>query len=264
MWPAFTAELPDASFEPVHAGGVPAEWIRYPDADTSRVILYLHGGGYSLGSIATHRKLAGHIARAAGSTALVIDYRLAPEHPFPAGLDDAVTAYQWLLAEGFRASDVAIAGDSAGGGLTVATAIRLRDERVELPDALVTLSPWTDLAHTGESLETNREKDLLLTSGDNTGVEWYLGGGHADEKHPLVSPLYADLDGLPRLLVQVGSDEILLDDSRRLAERADAAGVDVTIEIWDEMQHVFQMGVGNMPESTEAVAKIGAWLLSNR
>jgi monoterpene epsilon-lactone hydrolase len=259
LWPSFSSE-PDAIYEPVDAGGIPAEWLRPTGADGSRVVLYLHGGGYMQGSIVSHRKLATHIAAACGRTGLIIDYRLAPENPFPAGLDDAATAYKWLLAQGIAAGNIAVAGDSAGGGLTLALALRLRDEGVELPGALVCISPWTDLASTGDSIVTNKEVDLLIDPGESDAVSWYLGDGGADMKDPLVSPFYADYTGLPRLLIQVGGHEVLLDDSTRVAEKAEAAGVDVTLEIWPEMQHVFQMVYGTIPEATDAVGKIGAWV----
>jgi len=265
MWPAFTADVEEATYQPVDAGGVPAEWIRLPGADDQKVLFYLHGGGYTIGSIVTHRKLAAHIARAAGTSGLVVDYRLAPENPFPAGLDDAVTAFEWLLAQGVEADDVVLAGDSAGGGLALATAVRLRDEGRPSPGAIVALSPWTDLAMTGDSIVTKREVDVLIRLADDgldPEVGFYVGGesSDVDAKHPLVSPLYADLAGLPRMLVQVGTDEVLLDDSTRLAARAEQAGVPVTLEVWPEMIHVFQMGAGRLPEATEAVARIGAWL----
>ncbi|MGH9171167.1 MAG: alpha/beta hydrolase [Acidimicrobiales bacterium] len=259
MWPAFTAE-PDATFETADVGDVPAEWIRPAGCDPSRVVLYLHGGGYVQGSIASHRKLAAHISAACRSTGLIIDYRLAPEHPFPAGLDDAMTAYHWLLERGIKSKDIVVAGDSAGGGLALALALNLRDQGMELPGALVCLSPWTDLASTGDSIETNRSLDVFIEPGESEAVAWYLGDGGADVKDPLVSPLYADYSGMPRLLIQVGSHEVLLDDSTRVAEKAKAAGVDVTIEVWPEMQHVFQMVVGTIPEAGEAVAQIGTWL----
>ncbi len=261
MWPAFSAEI-EASYERVGADGVPAEWIVPPLVHSSHVVLYLHGGGYCLGSIATHRKLAAHIATAAGCRGLIIDYRLAPEHPFPAGLDDAVTAYKWLLSQGVAPADIAVAGDSAGGGLTLATAIRLRDEGTALPEALVCLSPWTDLAMTGDSIMINVDNDFLIDPSDDRPGRWYLSAGEADAKHPLVSPLRADLHGLPRMLIQVGSHEVLLDDSIRLAESAETAGVEVCLEVWPAMQHVFQMVVGMVPEATEAVQRIGEWLRS--
>jgi acetyl esterase/lipase len=248
------------TYQPVDAGGVPAEWTVPAGADPDRVLLYLHGGGYTIGSIASHRKLVGHLAKAAGVRALSVEYRLAPEHPFPAGLDDAVTAFSWLLESGYGASHIGVGGDSAGGGLALATALALRERGLPAPGALVLLSPWTDLASTGASIGGNVGKDLLLRpiQADDPGIGWYVGDN--DVKNPLISPLYADLAGLPPLIVHVGSSELLLDDSTRLAERASAAGSDVTIEVWPEMQHVFQIAAGNVPESDSSVAKLGGWL----
>jgi epsilon-lactone hydrolase len=259
-WTIVTGEPEGVTYQPVDAGGVPAEWTMPAAADPDRVLLYLHGGGYSVGSIASHRKLVGHLAKAAGVRALSVEYRLAPEHPFPAGLDDAVTAFSWLLESGYGASHIGVGGDSAGGGLALATALALRERGLPAPGALVLLSPWTDLASTGASIEGNVGKDLMLRriEGDDPGIGWYVGDN--DVKNPLVSPLYADFAGLPPLIVHVGGSELLLDDSTRLAERASAAGCEVTIEVWPEMQHVFQIAAGNVPESDSSVAKLGAWL----
>ncbi len=260
IWPLLTAELEGATYNPLTVAGRAAEWVVPPGLDDApAVILYLHGGGYTLGSLTTHRKLVAHIAAAAARRALIVDYRLAPEHPFPAGLEDAVASYQWLLASGHRAADIAIGGDSAGGGLALATALSLRDAGEVMPGALVLLSPWTDLALTGETLITNADLDPLIEADEAEGISDYTGPDY-DVKHPLISPLYADLSGLPRMLIQVGSDEVLLSDSTRIADNAELVGVDCTIEVWEGMFHVFQMPVGNMPEANEAVAKIGAWL----
>jgi acetyl esterase/lipase len=259
-WTIVTGEPEGVTYQPVDAGGVPAEWTMPAGADPDRVLLYLHGGGYSVGSIASHRKLVGHLAKAAGVRALSVEYRLAPEHPFPAGLDDAVTAFSWLLESGYGASHIGVGGDSAGGGLALATALALRERGLPAPGALVLLSPWTDLASTGASIEGNVGKDLMLRriEGDDPGIGWYVGDN--DVKNPLISPLYADFAGLPPFIVHVGGSELLLDDSTRLAERASAAGCEVTIEVWPEMQHVFQIAAGNVPESDSSVAKLGAWL----
>jgi acetyl esterase/lipase len=259
-WTIVTGEPEGVTYQPVDAGGVLAEWTVPARADPDRVLLYLHGGGYSVGSIASHRKLVGHLAKAAGVRALSVEYRLAPEHPFPAGLDDAVTAFSWLLESGYGASHIGVGGDSAGGGLALATALALRERGLPAPGALVLLSPWTDLASTGASIEGNVGKDLMLRriEGDDPGIGWYVGDN--DVKNPLISPLYADFAGLPPLIVHVGGSELLLDDSTRLAERASAAGCEVTIEVWPEMQHVFQIAAGNVPESDSSVAKLGAWL----
>src|SRR5438552_1164232 len=206
----------DASVEAVDAGGVPAEQVTVAGADGTRTILYLHGGGYCIGSPRTHREFAARLARAADATVVLIDYRLAPEHPFPAAAEDATAAYRWLLGRGQAPARLVVAGDSAGGGLTVATLVSLRDQGVVLPAAAVCLSPWVDLEASGESMTTKAGADPLI---DREGLDQmaahYLGG--ADARTPLASPLYADLAGLPPVLIQVGTAEVLLDDAVRLA-----------------------------------------------
>ncbi len=249
----------DLRREPVDAGGVPAEWISTPGADTGTVVYYLHGGGYTIGSINTHREMVSRIARAANARALAIDYRMAPEHPFPAAVDDAVAAYRWLLSTGVAPERIVIAGDSAGGGLTVATLLALRDAGDPLPAGAVCISPWTDLAITGESMDTRADVDPMITKADTmAGAQQYLAG--ADPRNPLASPLYGDLSGLPHLLVQVGGSETLLDDATRLAERARAAGVDVTLETWEEMIHVWHFFAFILPEAQQAIDRIGQFI----
>ncbi len=241
------------------AGGVPAEWVIPPNAAEGAVLLYLHGGGYIIGSPATHRDLVSRIAQAGGLRALVPDYRLAPEHPFPAAVEDATAAYRWLLQSGFPAEQIAIAGDSAGGGLTVATLVSLRDAGVPLPAAAVLLSPWTDLALTGVSVLARSAVDPMLDrAGLEQGSRLYRGG--EDAYHPLVSPLYAALNGLPPLLIQVGGREVLLHDSTRLAERARAAGVEVTLQLEPDMWHVWQALARYMPEGQAAIDEIGRFI----
>ena len=243
----------------VAAGGVPAEWVVAPEADEDRVILYLHGGGYSLGSLDSHRRLVAQLSTEAKARMLNVDYRLAPEHPFPAAVDDAVAAYRWLLGQGVRADRVAISGDSAGGGLTLATLLALRDAGDSLPAAAVPLSPWADLEGTGESMRTRAGVDLMIQP-DRLKETADLYANGADLRQPQLSPLHGDYTGLPPLLIQVGDAEVLLDDATRVAAIAEAAGVDVTLEVWDEMPHVFQAFVGLLPEADQAVARIGAWL----
>jgi len=250
---------PGTRLEPVRAGGVPAEWIAAPGADDSRTVLYLHGGGYVIGSIVTHRCLVAGIAAASGCRALALDYRLAPEHAFPAAVDDATAAYRWLLEQGTVPSRVVIAGDSAGGGLTIATLLALRDAGTPLPAAGVCLSPWVDLEGTGDSLRTRADQDpMVRADGLHSMARMYLAG--ADPRAPLASPVHADLRGLPPLLIQVGDAETLLDDSTRLAARAKAAGVDVELEVWPEMVHVFQAFAPMLPEGRDAIARIGAYV----
>lgn len=250
---------PDVRCEAVVARGVPGEWIVPPGAEESRVLLYLHGGGYVIGSVNTHRDMVSRIARAAQARALAIDYRLAPEHPFPAAVEDATAAYRWLLASGVSAERIVIAGDSAGGGLTLATLLALRDAGDLLPAAAVCISPWTDLAVTGESMDTKADVDPMIRKAEAIeGAKLYLAG--ADPRTPLASPLYADLSGLPHLLIQVGTHETLLDDSVRLAERARAAGVDVTLEEWEEMIHVWHFFAFILPEAQQAIDRIGQFV----
>ena len=237
--------------------GVPCEWVATPNAGDP-VVLYFHGGGYVMGSAATHREMASRIARAATGRVLLADYRLAPEHPFPAALEDAVAIYRGLTAD-IAPERIVIAGDSAGGGLTLATLVALRDRGLPLPAGAVTLSAWSDLAQTGESMVTrdaldpsvHRELCQLM-------ADTYLAGG--DPRDPLASPLYADLAGLPPLLMQVGTREVLMDDTTRVTERARAAGVDVTVEEYDDMFHVFQLMAFLLPEGQEAIDAIGAFV----
>ncbi len=249
----------DVEREPVDAGDVAAEWIAAPGAGAQPVIYYLHGGGYVIGSINTHRELISRLSRAAGARALAIDYRLAPENPFPAAVEDATSAYRWLLSTGVDPAQVVIAGDSAGGGLTVATLVALRDAGEPLPAAAVCLSPWVDMEALGESMTTNAEVDPMIQREEVLeGAKAYLGG--AEPRTPLAAPLYADPSELPPLLIQVGSSETLLDDSTRLAERAKSAGVDVTLEVWDEMIHVFQFMAAMLPEGQHAINRIGEFI----
>lgn len=249
----------DVRCEPVDAGGVAAEWIAAPGGDAGRVIYYLHGGGYSMGSVKTHREMISRLSRAAGARALAIDYRLAPEDPFPAAVEDSLAAYRWLLSTGADPAQLVVAGDSAGGGLTVATLVALRDAGDPLPAAAVCLSPWVDMEGLGESMITKAEIDPMAQREDLLeAAKTYL--GDADPRTPLAAPLYADLAALPPLLIQVGGAETLLDDSTRLAERAKAADVDVTLEVWDDMIHVWQVFAAVLPEGQQAIDRIGEFI----
>src|SRR5579862_7946428 len=252
----------DIKREPVTANGVKAEWVSAPDADAGRAILYLHGGGYVIGSINTHRSLAGRLSRAAKARVLVIDYRLAPEHPFPAAVDDSVAAYRWMLAQGLKPSRIAVAGDSAGGGLTVATLVAIRDAKLASPGAGVCLSPWTDLEGVGDSMKSRASIDpMVQRDGLLEMAAHYLAG--QNPRSPLAAPLYADLTGLPPLLIQVGTAETLFDDSTRLAERARKAGVKVTLEPFENMIHVFQVFAPMLDEGQQAIDKIGEFVRAN-
>ena len=253
---------PDVKCEPVNAGGVKSEWVTAPGADAGRAVLYLHGGGYVIGSINTHRDLASRISRAAKARVLLIDYRLAPEHPFPAAVEDSVAAYRWMLAQGLKPSRIAVAGDSAGGGLTVATLVAIRDAKLAIPAAGVCLSPWIDLEALGDSMKSKASVDpMVQKEGLLEMAAHYLNG--QDARSPLAAPLYADLAGLPPLLVQVGTAETLLDDSTRLAERARKAGVKVTLEPFENMIHVFQVFAPMLDEAQQAIDKIGEFVRAN-
>ena len=249
---------PDVAIEVVKAPERAAEWLTPPGVRNDAVVLYFHGGGYAIGSPRSHRHLAAAIARAAGTRALLLDYRLAPENPFPAALDDAVAAYQWLLARGIAPGRIVLGGDSAGGGLTVATLLALRDRGVPRPAGGVCISPWVDLTCSGASYLTKAAADPIVTrDGVEAMAQAYAGDG--DRKAALVSPLYADLRGLPPLLVHVGSDEVLLDDAIGLGARARAAGVDVTVEEWPQMVHVWHWFLPILDEAEKAIAGIGAF-----
>ncbi len=248
----------DVSCEPDMAGRVPVEWIATPGVEPARVVFYLHGGGYALGSINTHRHMMQRIARATEARVLGVDYRLAPEDPFPAAVEDSVTAWKWLLEQGVEASRCAIAGDSAGGGLTVATLLQLREQGLAMPSAAVALSPWVDLSGSGESVQTKAGEDpMVAAEALQLMSQAYLDG--ADPKTELASPLFADLAGLPPFLIQVGTAEILLSDSTRLAEKLEAAGVAVALEEWEDMIHVFQ-SFPMLAESGQAIDRIGDFI----
>jgi monoterpene epsilon-lactone hydrolase len=252
---------PDVKVERVNVPAAPAEWLRPPSAVPGRVVLYLHGGGYVIGSPRSHRHLAAAIAGAAGASALLLDYRLAPEHPFPAAVEDATAAYRWLLDQATAPERIVIAGDSAGGGLTVATLLALREARVPLPAGGVCISPWVDLTCSGASYGTMAAADPIVRRASvEEMARAYLGA--TPPRTPLASPLFADLRGLPPLLIHVGSDEVLLDDAVQLAERAKAGGVDATLEIYDRMIHVWHWFLPMLDEAQTAVEAIGRFVRS--
>jgi acetyl esterase/lipase len=237
---------------PALVEGIPAAWIQPENAPPNKVILYLHGGGYVLGGLQSHQMLCSALAKHSGFNLLLPEYRLAPEHPFPAALQDANQTYAWLLQQGYKPENILLAGDSAGGGLAVATALHLRESGTPLPAALVCLSPWLDLTLSGQSHQTQENAEVLLRTEDlQTWASLYA--VHHNPAHPLLSPLHADLRGLPPLLIQVGSDEILLDDSRRFAQKAMEQGVTTTLHIWQGMWHVWHTLGDFMPESRQAL-----------
>lgn len=247
----------DTDIEPVDCNGVPAERFVTPGSDPSRCVLYLHGGGYCIGSLATHRHVVAKIAAASGAPALNIDYRLAPEHPHPAAVDDALTAYRWLLDHGSEPESIAITGDSAGGGLTVALQIAIRDAGLGLPAASSPHSPYVDLETLGEVSDEALDMDYLRPEQIALFQETYVPQG--DRKAPLVSPVHADLSGLPPMLIQAGGSEILLDSARRLAARAKDCGVDVTLEIEPGLFHAWHLFAGVLPEADETIARVGSF-----
>lgn len=257
---ALTPIAQDINVKKTSMDGIHAEWVIAPNAVDDRVFLYLHGGAYIMGSCNTHRYLASKLSKSTGARVLVPEYRLAPENPFPAAIEDAVKVYRWLLSSGVSPESIIIGGDSAGGGLTLATLLSLRDENEAMPALAVLLSPWTDMEGTGESMETRADVDPWLSPGASRATPViYI--RDLDPRHPLVSPIYADLSGLPSMLVHVGSDEILLGDSARLVDRARAAGVEVTFKVWDEMWHVFQTFA--IPEGQQAIDEIGEFVLKH-
>jgi acetyl esterase/lipase len=243
----------------VDAGGVPSEWVVAPTATRWATVLYLHGGGYITGSFKTHRALAARISKASGARVLVPNYRLAPEHKFPAAIDDALRVYRWLIDAGVDPGRLVVGGDSAGGGLTLAMLTLLRDAGDPLPAATFLLSPWTDLAGTGETMVTKAEEDPWLDPTQMPAASRaYL--GDADPMDPLASPLFADLSGLPPMLVQVGTAEIVLDDSRRLAAAAREAGTEVVLDEWEDQIHVFQVFAPYIPQARPAIHQIGLFI----
>ncbi len=235
-----------------------AEWLIPCGATKEKVILYLVGGGYVSGSCTDHRAMVAKITKGSGVTTLLFDHRLAPEDPFPAALDDAVTAYRWLLAQGISPSDIIIAGDSAGGGLCLAALLTLRDQGIPLPAAAVALSPWTDLALTGESYQTKLKASIDPPGMSIVCSKYYA--GENDPRLPWISPLYGHLRGLPPIFICVGTNETMLDDSTRFAEKAKAADVDVTLRVWEGMVHCFPLMAPLFPEATQALDEVCAFI----
>ncbi len=251
----------DVSCQAADAAGVPVEWVTSDGADPSLVVMVVHGGGFASGSIATHRALASNVARAAGARALVVGYRLAPEHPFPAAVEDIVETYRWLLGCGVTADHVVLLGDSAGGGLALAGQLALHERALPLPAGTVLLGPWVDLTVSGASMTANAERDAVVgAAGLRAATKRYL--EDVDPLTPLASPLEADLRGLPPLLIQVGSYEALLDDARRLDARARASGVEVTLEVWEGLMHCWHQYADSLPEAQAAIAAIGRFVVA--
>ncbi|MCW2536018.1 MAG: alpha/beta-hydrolase fold hydrolase [Modestobacter sp.] len=258
-WHQPTVEPEDVTYREEMIGGVPGIWALPIGADRAKVLLYTHGGGFAVGSAASHRKLAGHVAKALGVTAFVLDYRRAPEHPHPAQVEDGVAVFTALLGRGVAAEDIATIGDSAGGNLAVAIALALREQGSPLPGAVITFSPWLDMENKGETLQTNVATDALVTAELLEGMIAGVLGGTVHPATPLANPLYADFTGFPRLYIDAGGAECLLDNATRLADRARAAGVDVTLSVADGMQHVFPFLAGRAPEADQEIAALATW-----
>lgn len=256
VWPV----APDIAREIVSFDGVKAEWSAAPGADPARALLFFHGGGYCSGSIISHRRMATEAGRAAKARTLAVEYRLAPEHPFPAAWDDAVAAWKYLRAQGIAASRIAVGGDSAGGGLTLALAMRLREMGEALPGCLWLCSPWTDLTMSGATLDAKDSVDPLIHRAYLEDLaKAYVQAG-TDRRDPRVSPLFGALAGLPPMLIQVGAAEALLADATRLAESAGAADVAVTLEVWPHMIHAWHLWNARLPDAQRALANAGAFL----
>jgi len=258
-WHQPTREPEDVTYAEEEIGGVPGIWCRPAGADASRVVLYTHGGGFAVGSAASHRKLAGHLAKALGVVSFVLDYRRAPEHPHPAGLDDAVSAFLALTERGVAPGNITTAGDSAGGNLAVATALALKERDEPLPGGVIAFSPWLDMENAGDTLRTNAETDALITVPLLEGMIAGVLGDRTSPAAPLANPLHADLTGFPRLYINAGGAEALLDNATRLAERAEAAGVDVTLSVVADQQHVFVFNAGRTTAADEEIARIAKW-----
>lgn len=255
-----TREPEDVTYAEADVDGIRGLWCRPNGAPLDKALLYFHGGGFMGNTADSHRKMVGHLARAAGVNALVLDYRLAPENPFPAQLDDAVTGYRWLRAQGIPSGGIATAGDSAGGNLAVAIALRLRAEDEELPGAIVTFSPWLDMELTGETLSTNAVNDASISMHVVTMMSSAYLGETGSRTDPFANPLVADLSGLPPVFVATSTDEALFSDSERFADKASAAGTDVEFIKVPGQQHVFTITAGRTPEADDAIFRAGSWL----
>lgn len=259
-WGDVTAEPGGIDYVEVTAGSVPALWATPKGCAQDRVLLCTHGGGYVTGSMYTHRKVYGHVAKAIGCRALIVHYRRAPEHVHPGPVDDVVASYRWLLDQGVKPQHIALTGDSAGGGLAITSLLRAREQGLPMPAATMPLSPWVDMEASGESFASNGEKDVLVSRDIIKVMAGTFLGEGGNPKDPLASPIHADLKGLPPVYIQVGGDETLLDDSRRLGDNARKAGVDVTVDVFPGMQHVFHFLAGVAPEADDAIKKLAHWV----
>ena len=259
-WGDVTVDPRGVDYTEIEVEGIPAMWAIPHGAAQDRALLCSHGGGYVVGSMYTHRKLFGHIAKAVGCRALIVDYRRAPENPHPGPVNDMATAYRWLVEkEKIAPTRIALTGDSAGGALALTTIARIRQLGLPLPAATMPMSPWAGLDTSGATYDTNKDRDALV-SRDSTNALGSLFIGNGDPKDPLANPLYIDYTGFPPIYIQVGDAEALLDDSRRIAERAKKAGVDVRIDVFPDMQHVFEFLAGAAPEADDAIRRMAEWV----
>lgn len=260
-WGDVTREPGGVDYSEAEVHGIPVMWAVPKGCAQDRVLLCTHGGGYVVGSMYSHRKMFAHIAKAVGCRALIVHFRRAPENLLPGPVEDTALAYEWLLDQGIRPDHIAFVGDSAGGALAVSGILRAREKNLPLPAASLPMSPFLDLEAKGGSYDTNGSKDALVSCRE---IIWGMAklslGEGGDALHPLVNPSLADLRGMPPMLIQVGGDESLLDDSKALAARARKDGVDVTLEIVPDMQHVFQFLAGHVPQADAAIARMAAWV----
>jgi acetyl esterase/lipase len=259
-WGDLTAEPRAVDYLETEAGGLPAMWAVPKGASTDRVLMCMHGGGFMGGSIYTHRKVFGHLAKATGARALLVSYHLLPEGVFPVPADDVTNAYRWLLDQGISADRIAFAGDSVGGWLAVTVQLRARERELPLPAAALLISPCVDMETTGESYETNRDSDPFFKPEVVRQIVGNFLGEGTDPRDPRVNPLYADLDGLGPVYIQAGGDETLVDDARLLDEHARKAGVDVRLDVFPGMLHTFQMAAGRAPEADDAIRAMADWV----
>ncbi|MCW5251385.1 alpha/beta hydrolase [Streptomyces sp. SHP 1-2] len=261
-WQRATTEPEEVGYATTSLGGVPGILVTPAGADPSRMMVVMHGGGFALGSASSHRKLAGHLARACGARAFVVDFRLAPEFPFPAQIEDGLAVHQALLDQGIRAEDICFVGDSAGGNLAIAMTLTLRRDGRPLPGRVLTMSPWLNMENTGATIETNNDTDFLITREGLAGnIDRYLSGG-ADPRDPYVNPLYATYEGFPPLYVCAADTESLFEDSERLVALARSAGTDVTFSVGRGMQHVFPFQAGRLDRADEEIAAMAVWYRS--
>ncbi len=263
-WHQPTVEPEGVTYREDVVGGVPGIWVLPEGADQKQVLVYTHGGGFAVGSAGSHRKLAGHVATAMGAVSFVLDYRRAPEHPHPAQVEDGVAVVEALLKDGIKAKDITTIGDSAGGNLAVAIPLALKEKGAELPGQVVAFSPWLDMENKGETLATNNDTDALITPELLEGMIAGVLGGVTDPTAPLANPLYADFDGFPRLYITAGSVESLVDNATRLEARAKDAGVDVTLAVADDQQHVYPFEAGASPVADQELAAIASWYAAGR